>query len=300
MFVNINQKDGFFAEAVYFAIEVKLCHPRLEKKYKQKNNWILSLQPYLFHELNNNTPIPLVHRKKAKTAKTETDCIYIPKDITVDNNDEEYVETVKNLYQKSLKNYNTLLKNTKLVSEERHIRSVLDELVLVTLNILLVFAENPQKLLSHSRFIEYYQERAACFAEQYVKLTYHVQNPDLQAIETLEEVIGNLKGVFYVEYKRLSETDMSDLTAELKVMEQNLKDYNNALEDALLDKPSLKTNISGARVESTSKKVMPKGSVEAAIASFIEALKGVMIGGFVFSITFLVVVFGIILYIILN
>lgn len=256
--------------------------------------------PIIFHESNDNKPVSLAHRKKVKTVKTASDCIYIPKDIIVDNNDEEYVETVKNLYQKSLKNYNVLLENTKLVSEERQIRSVLDELVLVTLNILLLFAEKPQKLLSHSRFIEYYQERAARFAEQYVKLTYHVQNPDLQAIETLEGVIKNLKGVFYVEYKRLSETDMADLTAELKVMEQNLKDYNDALEEALLDKPSLKTNISGARVETDSKKVMPKGSVEAAIASFIETLKGVMIGGFVFSIAFLVVVFGIILYMMLK
>ena len=257
--------------------------------------------PILFPDLKGKE-LPLVVQKKRKNPSFSSfEAIYIPKDIFVDSNDEEYIETVKNLYQKALKNYESIHQNIKFISPDRRIYSTLDELSLVALNILLIFAEKPHKLINHSRFIEYYQERAARFTEQYVKLTYHVQNQDISAIETLEGIFENLKGVFYVEYKRLSEADMSDLTAELKVMEQNLKDYDNALKEALGDKPSLKTNISSAHIDSEfCKRDMPKGSIEAAIANFIEALKGVMIGGVVFSMVFVVVVFVIIMIYLLN
>lgn len=257
--------------------------------------------PILFPD-SKEKELPLVVQKKRKNPSFSSfEAIYIPKDIFVDSNDEEYIETVKNLYQKALKNYESIHQNMKFISPDRRIYSTLDELSLVALNILLIFAEKPHKLINHSRFIEYYQERAARFTEQYVKLTYHVQNQDLSAIETLEGIFENLKGVFYVEYKRLSEADMSDLTAELKVMEQNLKDYDNALKEALGDKPSLKTNISSAHIDADYRKPdIPSGSIEAAIANFIEALKGVMIGGVVFSMVFVVVVFVIIMIYLLN
>lgn len=257
--------------------------------------------PILFPD-SKGKELPLVVRKKQrKTSTPDHKFIYIPKDISVDSGDEEYIETVKNLYQKSLKNYETVHQNMKFISPDKKIYATLDELSLVTLNILLIFAEKPHKLINHSRFIEYYQERVARFTEQYVKLTYHVQNQDISAIETLDGIFENLKGVFYVEYKRLSEADMSDLTAELKVMEQNLKDYDNALKEALVDKPSLKTNISSAHIDADYRKSdMPRGSIEAAIANFIEALKGVMIGGVVFSMVFVVVVFVIIMIYLLN
>ena len=257
--------------------------------------------PILFQD-SKEKELPLVVQKKyKKTSFSSSEAIYIPKDIFVDSDDEEYTETVKKLYQKALKNYESVHQNMKFISPDRRIYSTLDELSLVALNILLIFAEKPHKLINHSRFIEYYQERAARFTEQYVKLTYHVQNQDVSAIETLEGIFENLKGVFYVEYKRLSEADMSDLTAELKVMEQNLKDYDNALKEALGNKPSLKTNISSAHIDSAfRKRDMPKGSIEAAIANFIEALKGVMIGGVVFSMVFVVVVFVIIMIYLLN
>ena len=257
--------------------------------------------PILFQD-SKEKELPLVVQKKyKKTSFSSSEAIYIPKDIFVDSDDEEYTETVKKLYQKALKNYESVHQNMKFISPDRRIYSTLDELSLVALNILLIFAEKPHKLINHSRFIEYYQERAARFTEQYVKLTYHVQNQDVSAIETLEGVFENLKGVFYVEYSRLSETDMNDLTAELKVMEQNLKDYDESLKVALSDKPTLKTNISSAHIDSEfRKRDMPKGSVEAAIANFIEALKGVMIGGVVFSMVFVVVVFVIIMIYLLN
>lgn len=257
--------------------------------------------PILFQDSKEKELHLVVQKKRKKTSFSSSEAIYIPKDIFVDSDDEEYTETVKNLYQKALKNYEIVHQNMKFISPDRRIYSTLDELSLVALNILLIFAEKPHKLINHSRFIEYYQERAARFTEQYVKLTYHVQNQDVSAIETLEGIFENLKGVFYVEYKRLSEADMSDLTAELKVMEQNLKDYDNALKEALGDKPSLKTNISSAHIDADYRKSdMPRGSIEVAIANFIEALKGVMIGGVVFSMVFVVVVFVIIMIYILN
>ena len=278
-------------------------HTRQKTKTKEKielASATISI-PIHFPE-SKEKELPLtIHKKERKRLISSSETIYIPKDIIVESEDEEYIETVKNLYQKSLKNYEILRYNMKFVTTDKPVYAILDELVLITLNILLVFAQKPNKILTHSRFIEYYQERVARFVEQYVKLTYHVQNPDVAAIETLEGVFENLKGVFYVEYSRLSETDMNDLTAELKVMEQNLKDYDESLKVALSDKPTLKTNISSAHIDSEfRKRDMPKGSIEAAIANFIETLKGVMIGGVVFSMVFVVVVFVIIMIYLLN
>ena len=278
-------------------------HTRQKTKTKEKielASATISIPIHFSESKEKELPLT-IHKKERKRLISSSETIYIPKDIFVDSDDEEYTETVKKLYQKALKNYESVHQNMKFISPDRRIYSTLDELSLVALNILLIFAEKPHKLINHSRFIEYYQERAARFTEQYVKLTYHVQNQDVSAIETLEGIFENLKGVFYVEYKRLSEADMSDLTAELKVMEQNLKDYDNALKEALGDKPSLKTNISSAHIDSAfRKRDMPKGSIEAAIANFIEALKGVMIGGVVFSMVFVVVVFVIIMIYLLN
>ena len=278
-------------------------HTRQKTKTKEKielASATISIPIHFSESKEKELPLT-IHKKERKRLISSSETIYIPKDIFVDSDDEEYTETVKKLYQKALKNYESVHQNMKFISPDRRIYSTLDELSLVALNILLIFAEKPHKLINHSRFIEYYQERAARFTEQYVKLTYHVQNQDVSAIEPLEGIFENLKGVFYVEYKRLSEADMSDLTAELKVMEQNLKDYDNALKEALGDKPSLKTNISSAHIDSAfRKRDMPKGSIEAAIANFIEALKGVMIGGVVFSMVFVVVVFVIIMIYLLN
>ena len=237
---------------------------------------------------------------KAKTPTRFDHPIYLPAEVSVVNEDKEYVETIKELYQKSLKSYGSVRYNLGFISNNDFL-SVLEEIQLVTLNILLVFAEHPHKILNHRRFIEYYQERLARFVEQYVKLTYHVQNPDTPTIETIEKIINNLKGVCYIEYKRISEMDMSDLTAELRVMEQNLAEYDNALNNALSEKsPTLKTNISSEHIDLENKKHKPVNGVEGAIINIIEMLKGIIVGGVAFSIVLLVLVFGIIIYKILN
>lgn len=237
---------------------------------------------------------------KAKTPTRFDHPIYLPAEVSVVNEDKEYVETIKELYQKSLKSYGSVRYNLSFISNSDFI-GVLEEIQLVTLNILLVFAENPHKILNHRRFIEYYQERIARFVEQYIKLTYHVQNPDTSTIETIEKIINNLKGVCYIEYKRISEMDMSDLTAELRVMEQNLAEYDNALNNALSEKsPTLKTNISSEHIDLENKKKKPVNGVEGAIINIIEMLKGIIVGGVAFSIVLLILVFGIIIYKILN
>ena len=93
---------------------------------------------------------------------------------------------------------------------------------------------------------------------------------------------------------------MSDLTAELCVMEQNLAEYDNALNNALGETPTLKTNISSEHIDVENKKQKPVNGVEGAIINIIEMLKGIIVGGVAFSIVLLVLVFGIIIYKILN
>ena len=198
------------------------------------------------NSLMNSIPKAMNYPTVTETQKTKS--VYISDDIEVNSEDEEQVKLIKDTYKKSLFYYQRVEKNINNIKDKDFFDTV-SEIQLIMRNILLKFNEKPHRVIQHNSFIDYYQERLAKFIEQYVELATATANPNEETISKIKDIVLDLKEVFKSEFNKISETDMTDLTVEIKTMEQNLSEYVNNI-DNTVPEAILKTNISTEHVDS--------------------------------------------------
>ena len=227
---------------------------------------------------SSNIPVPVENKNMIKIKET----------IDIDGNNKEEIALIQEIYQNSLHHYERVQQQIANISDKDFL-AVVEELQLIVRNILVKFNEKPYKIVQNIHFIDYYQDRFAQFVEKIVDLETNAVNPDKSSISQLKELVVNLKPVFKSTYNTLSETDMNDLTAEIKTMEQSLNEYNQNI-DKTVPEAVLKDNISSEYIDL---KIKNKTQEEITQDRIDQQIKSVSIGvglGIGFIILFIAVV----------
>ncbi|MGN0585318.1 MAG: 5-bromo-4-chloroindolyl phosphate hydrolysis family protein [Ruminococcus sp.] len=95
-------------------------------------------------------------------------------------------------------------------------------------NILTFLEKHPEKIKSARRFIDYYQETASSLLKKYIEL----QDTDLRTEDVLRlqnntlKAIGTLNTAFEEQFQKLMHSEMIDMEAEIRLLEQTVKMEN--------------------------------------------------------------------------
>lgn len=99
------------------------------------------------------------------------------------------------------------------------------ELIATAGDILKYLTDNPEKIPSARRYIDYYQETAAGVLENYVEL----QEAGLLTKEAEKifrntgEAVDTLKGAFQMQFEKLMQNELMDMEADLNLLKQTLR-----------------------------------------------------------------------------
>ena len=90
--------------------------------------------------------------------------------------------------------------------------------------ILNFLTENPEKIMSARRYIDYYQETGASVLEQYVQIqdTRIGEKEQDKLLENTKEAVETLKTAFQIQFQKLVQNELLDMEADLKLLKQNL------------------------------------------------------------------------------
>lgn len=230
--------------------------------------------PYVFSK--NGMLKETLTRANVPAPVDDKSIIKIKENVEIDSNDKEEIALIQGIYQNSLHHYERVQQILPNILDKDFL-AVVEELQLIVRNILVRFNEKPYRIIQNSHFIDYYQDRFAQFVEKIVDSETNAVNPDKTSISQLKELVANLKPVFKSTYNTLSETDMNDLTAEIKTMEQSLSEYTQNI-DATVPEAVLKDNISSDHIDSKVRRIKNKSPEEIKQAQLKEQAMNLSIG----------------------
>ncbi len=92
-------------------------------------------------------------------------------------------------------------------------------------SILKFLTDNPKKISSARRYIDYYQETAANVLENYVELQdSRLATREAQKIlQNTAEAVATLKGAFQMQFEKLLQNELMDMEADLNLLKQTLR-----------------------------------------------------------------------------
>ena len=99
------------------------------------------------------------------------------------------------------------------------------ELIGLAGSILRYLTDNPEKIPTARRYIDYYQETAANVLEHYVELrATGLSTPETAKIlQSTQESVTTLKAAFSMQFEKLMQNDLMDMEADLKLLRQTLR-----------------------------------------------------------------------------
>src|SRR5699024_10314123 len=85
--------------------------------------------------------------------------------------------------------------------------------------------DNPKKIPSARRYIDYYQETAANVLENYVELQdSRLATKEAQRIlQNTKEAVATLKEAFQMQFEKLLQNELMDMEADLNLLKQTLR-----------------------------------------------------------------------------
>ena len=92
-------------------------------------------------------------------------------------------------------------------------------------SILKFLTDNPKKIPSARRYIDYYQETAANVLENYVELQdSRLATKEAQRIlQNTKEAVATLKEAFQMQFEKLLQNELMDMEADLNLLKQTLR-----------------------------------------------------------------------------
>ena len=105
------------------------------------------------------------------------------------------------------------------------LRQSASELIDIAGNILKFLTDNPRKIPSARRYIDYYQETAANVLENYVELqdTRLLTDESEKIFQNTAEAVLTLKVAFRMQFQKLLQNEMMDMEADLNLLRQTLR-----------------------------------------------------------------------------
>lgn len=105
------------------------------------------------------------------------------------------------------------------------LRQSASELIDIAGNILKFLTDNPKKIPSARRYIDYYQETAANVLENYVELqdTRLLTDESEKIFQNTAEAVLTLKDAFRMQFQKLMQNELMDMEADLNLLKQTLR-----------------------------------------------------------------------------
>lgn len=105
------------------------------------------------------------------------------------------------------------------------LRQSASELIAIAENILKFLTDNPKKIPSARRYIDYYQETAANVLENYVELqdTRLLTDESEKIFQNTAEAVSTLKDAFQMQFQKLMQNELMDMEADLNLLKQTLR-----------------------------------------------------------------------------
>ena len=105
------------------------------------------------------------------------------------------------------------------------LRQSASELIDIAGNILKFLTDNPRKIPSARRYIDYYQETAANVLENYVELqdTRLLTDESEKIFQNTAEAVLTLKDAFRMQFQKLMQNELMDMEADLSLLRQTLR-----------------------------------------------------------------------------
>lgn len=105
------------------------------------------------------------------------------------------------------------------------LRQSASELIDIAGNILKFLTDNPRKIPSARRYIDYYQETAANVLENYVELqdTRLLTDESEKIFQNTAEAVLTLKDAFRMQFQKLMQNELMDMEADLNLLRQTLR-----------------------------------------------------------------------------
>ena len=105
------------------------------------------------------------------------------------------------------------------------LRQSASELIDIAGNILKFLTDNPKKIPSARRYIDYYQETAANVLENYVELqdTRLLTDESEKIFQNTAEAVLTLKDAFRMQFQKLMQNELMDMEADLNLLRQTLR-----------------------------------------------------------------------------
>lgn len=105
------------------------------------------------------------------------------------------------------------------------LRQSASELIAIAGNILKFLTDNPRKIPSARRYIDYYQETAANVLENYVELqdTRLLTDESEKIFQNTAEAVLTLKDAFRMQFQKLMQNELMDMEADLNLLRQTLR-----------------------------------------------------------------------------
>ena len=105
------------------------------------------------------------------------------------------------------------------------LRQSASELIDIAGNILKFLTDNPRKIPSARRYIDYYQETAANVLENYVELqdTRLLTDESEKIFQNTAEAVLTLKDAFRMQFQKLMQNELMDMEADLNLLKQTLR-----------------------------------------------------------------------------
>lgn len=95
-------------------------------------------------------------------------------------------------------------------------------------NIIDFLEKNPEKIKSARQFIDYYQETASSLLQKYIELQdTNLRTEDVMRLQSnTVKAIGTLNTAFETQFQKLMRSEMIDMEAEIRLLEQTVKMEN--------------------------------------------------------------------------
>ena len=105
------------------------------------------------------------------------------------------------------------------------LRQSASELIAIAENILKFLTDNPKKIPSARRYIDYYQETAANVLENYVELQDNrlLTDESEKIFQNTAEAVLTLKDAFRMQFQKLMQNELMDMEADLNLLKQTLR-----------------------------------------------------------------------------
>lgn len=136
-------------------------------------------------------------------------------------------ETMSRQLEEARNNFRSM-EQSMLQIQEPVVRQEAQRLKQTAKNILAYLEKHPEKIKSARQFIDYYQETASSLLQKYIEL----QNTDLRTTDVMQlqgntiKAIGTLNTAFEEQFQKLMRSEMIDMEAEIRLLEQTVKMEN--------------------------------------------------------------------------